>query len=72
MPAPRPGQDSVPLPFRLDTLNGVDLFEITVVELQAALARGDFTSYQLVRHCIDRIHQASNNIHTYREICSSQ
>lgn len=45
--------------FRISKLNGVDMEEITIDELQEHLSKGSFNSAELTRWSIMRIHQAS-------------
>ena len=49
-------QQHVPQNFRVQLLKGVDLFEMTIEELQQCLADLRFTSVEFVRFCLQRIH----------------
>ena len=57
--ATQPQRADIPPIFNLPKLNGHDLFEITVDELQHHFACGDFSSEEYVQFCLDRI-QAVN------------
>ena len=49
-------QQHVPNNFRVQLLNGVDLFEMTIEELQRCLTDLRFTSVECVKFCLQRIH----------------
>lgn len=49
-------QQHVPQSFRVQLLKGVDLFEMTVEELQQCLTDLRFTSVEFVKFCLERIH----------------
>ena len=58
--APVPGrntfpQQDLPNPFRVQSLKGVELFEITVEILQRHLTEGHFSSADYVKFCLERI-----------------
>ena len=66
----RRGQNnqSVPEPFRLSELNGIDLFEITVDELQHHFASGQLTSQEYTAYCIESIRKVGRlNVQTLIE-----
>lgn len=48
-------QDSVPQLFRVKALKSLNLYEVTIEDLQAALSDGSLTSVEYVRFCLDRI-----------------
>ncbi len=49
-------QQHVPQTFRVQPLKGVELFEMTIEELQQCLTDRRFTSVDLVKFCLQRIH----------------
>ena len=49
-------QQHVPQNFRVQLLKGVDLFEMTIEELQRCLTDLRFTSVELVKFCLQRTH----------------
>lgn len=49
-------QRNVPRDFRLPLLNDLDIYEITIDELQCYLSDKSFTSVDLVHFCLQRIH----------------
>ena len=49
-------QQNVPQNFRVQPLKGVDLFEMTIEELQRCLSDLRFTSVEFVKFCLQRIH----------------
>ncbi|KAK3639748.1 hypothetical protein LTR56_012325 [Elasticomyces elasticus] len=55
----RPKQPSMPKAFHLPKLNGHDMFEITVSELQHLFVSGAFTSKQYTQFCLDRIQRTN-------------
>lgn len=48
-------QDSVPQLFRVEALRSLNLYEVTIEDLQAALSDGSLTSVEYVKFCLDRI-----------------
>lgn len=52
-------QGNVPAVFQMNTLNSVNLFEVTITSLQEHLANKSFTSEQYVSFCLERIRQVS-------------
>jgi len=52
---PASQQDILPT-FRVPLLRGLDLYEITIDELQHCLANKRFTSVDLTHFCLERIH----------------
>ncbi|CAF9921067.1 MAG: hypothetical protein ALECFALPRED_001704 [Alectoria fallacina] len=52
-------QQDVPHPFRLEELKGLDLYEISVAEIQQGLTEGLFTSVDYVELCLRRIHSVN-------------
>jgi hypothetical protein len=55
VPTPRPPKITCLLSFRLSELKGLDLFEITIEELQRNYQHGSFTSVDYIQFCLDRI-----------------
>lgn len=51
----RPSQAEVPEDFRVGTLNGVNIYEITIGETQQHLRNHLFTSVDLVNFCLQRV-----------------
>ena len=49
-------QQHVPYIFQVQPLKGVDLFEMTIEELQRCLTDRHFTSVDFVKFCLQRIH----------------
>ncbi len=49
-------QQHVPSNFRVQPLKGVELFEMTIEELQRCLTDHRFTSVDFVKFCLQRIH----------------
>ena len=49
-------QQNVPQNFQVQPLKGVEVFEMTVEELQRYLTDRRFTSVDFVRFCLQRIH----------------
>ena len=49
-------QQHVPQTFRVQLLKGVDLFEVTIEELQRCLTDRLFTSVEFVKFCLQRVH----------------
>ena len=49
-------QHHVPQNFRVQPLKGLELFEMTVEELQQCLTDHHFSSVDLVKFCLQRIH----------------
>ena len=49
-------QQHVPQQFQVQLLKGVDLFEMTIEELQRCLTDRRFTSVDFVKFCLERIH----------------
>lgn len=56
IPPSRP-QGKIPDVFRMHPLHDIELFEVSVEELQAYLANGSFTSVDYVKFCLERIQQ---------------
>ncbi|KAL9632051.1 MAG: hypothetical protein Q9164_005551 [Protoblastenia rupestris] len=56
-------QHAVPDVFQLPLLQSLDLYEVTVRELQQHFANGDLTSVEYVGYCLERI----QNINPYLE-----
>ena len=54
-----PSQESIPPPFRLEHLNSVDLYEITIPEIQQHYKLGTFTAAEYVQYCLERIRLVS-------------
>ncbi|KAF2436222.1 amidase [Tothia fuscella] len=48
-------QDHVPAIFRVEELKGVELYEITIDELQKCFKDGSLTSVDYVKYCLERI-----------------
>ncbi|KAL9044546.1 MAG: hypothetical protein Q9214_002324, partial [Letrouitia sp. 1 TL-2023] len=48
-------QDNVPAPFHLKSLNSIDLYEVSIAELQQHYTSGTFTAIDYVQFCLDRI-----------------
>ena len=48
-------QDSVPRPFRLEIFKSLNLYEVTIEELQAFFSDGRLTSHEYVEFCLERI-----------------
>ena len=49
-------QQHVPQKFQVQPLKGVEVFEMTVEELQRCLTDRHFTSVDFVKFCLQRIH----------------
>ena len=49
-------QQHVPQIFRVQLLKGVDIFEMTIEELQRCLTDRHFTSVEFIKFCLERIH----------------
>lgn len=54
-----PSQDGVPRVFRLERFKKLDLYEITVDQLQHLFSEGRLTSVEYVRSCLNRIQKVS-------------
>jgi amidase len=50
---------STPTAFKMAKLNGVDLYEITINQIQNCFEHGQFTSADYVRYCLDRIRKVT-------------
>lgn len=48
-------KDEIPEVFKLHKCNGLDLFEVTVDELQHHLSNGNLTSVQYTAFCLENI-----------------
>jgi hypothetical protein len=46
---------NIPMDFRVGSLHGHDLHEVTIGELSAHLSEGSFTSVEYVEFCLERI-----------------
>lgn len=55
-------QDDLPSAFRVETYNGLDLYEISVDELQHLLSIGALTSVEYTQFCLDRIQKVSHSL----------
>lgn len=51
----------IPPVFLLERLESIDLFEITIQDLQRHLSNGSFTSKQYVEFCLSRIQQVCDS-----------
>jgi hypothetical protein len=58
-------QGNIPDIFRLPTLHGVDLFEITVDELQHHFSSRTLTSWEYTRLCLSRIQKVRSRLVSY-------
>lgn len=58
-------QGDIPDIFRLPTLHGVDLFEITVDELQHHFSSRSLTSWEYTRLCLNRIQKVRSRLVSY-------
>jgi len=61
-------QDDVPNIFCVGKLNGVDLYESTIHEIQQHLEHGSFTSLEYTKFCIDRIHAVNGHLEAVMEL----
>lgn len=52
---PSHSQGDIPLEFYLEKLAGVDVFDITVLELGKSYKEGEFTAVEYTRFLIERI-----------------
>ena len=52
-------QQGIPHRFRLEELRGLNLYEISVEEIQQSFSEGWFTSVDYVRFCLQRIHSVN-------------
>ncbi|MCJ1341380.1 hypothetical protein MMC09_006676 [Bachmanniomyces sp. S44760] len=50
-----PSQAKVPLPFRLEPLKSVELYEISIAEIQKHYTHGTFTATEYIQYCLDRV-----------------
>ena len=48
-------QADIPLPFRLEPLKSVSVYETSVAELQLQYENGTFTAVEYVQYCLERI-----------------
>ena len=48
-------QDEVPAVFRMETLNGCDVYEITIKNLQDFYRMRNFTCVEYVQYCLNRL-----------------
>jgi hypothetical protein len=60
MPVSR-AQGNIPAVFQLKPLNSIDLFEVSLTDLQGHLMNGSFTSVDYIRFCLERIRQVCNS-----------
>src|ERR1700733_6187619 len=61
------GQEKVPETFRVDSLAGQELFEVTIQQLQDHFKKGHFTSVEYVKYCLSRIRALDSYIETVIE-----
>jgi amidase len=61
------GQEKVPETFRVDSLAGHELFEVTIQQLQEHFKKGHFTSVEYVKYCLSRIRALDSYIETVIE-----
>lgn len=54
-----PSQDNIPELFRVPKLGGLDVYEISVEQLQAHFEADSFTSVDYVKFCLERIRVVS-------------
>lgn len=54
-------QDGMPPVFKLPNLNDINLYEITVTELQQHFTSGSFTVVEYTQHCLEQIRKVSYN-----------
>lgn len=52
-------QQEVPEIFRLEELNGLNLYEVSIAELQDCFSKGRFTSVEYVGFCLDRVRKVN-------------
>lgn len=52
-------QQKLPEIFRLEELNGLNMYEVSVTELQKYLTGGQITSVEYVNFCLTRIHKVN-------------
>lgn len=64
----RPTQDEVPSPFVLKHLGSLDLYEVTLSELQRLFSDKKLTSVEYVQFCLDRIHQVNQYLEAVIEV----
>ena len=48
-------RDYIPDAFQMESLEGLDLYEVTIGEIQHYLSNGSMTSVEYVDYCLDRI-----------------
>lgn len=53
-------RDEVPKVFKLPNCNGLDLFEITIDELQHHFSNGNLTSVQYTAFCLENIRRVGD------------
>ena len=53
-------QQDVPDKFHVQSLKGIELYEVSVENLQRYLTEGRFSSVDYVRFCLERIHCVCN------------
>lgn len=56
--------DDVPEVFRLGKCCGVDLYEVTIDQLQSYFSNDDLTAYQYTLFCLENIRKVSSNCKT--------
>lgn len=52
-------QQKTPEIFRLEELNGLNLYEVSIADLQDYFSKGQLTSVEYVRFCIDRVYKVN-------------
>lgn len=52
-------EQKVPEIFRLEGLNGLDLYEVSIADLQNYFSNGRLTSLEYVKFCLDRVHKVN-------------
>ena len=54
-------KDEIPKVFDLPKLHDIDLFEVSVDELQHHFSGGSFTSYEYIAFCLEQIRKVSRS-----------
>lgn len=61
-------QQDVPEIFRLEELNGLNLYEVSIAELQEYFSKGQLTSVEYVNFCLDRVRKVNPYLECVIEI----
>jgi hypothetical protein len=61
MSASTRSQGDVPTVFKLELLNTIDLFEVSLPDLQKHMSDGKFSSVEYVKFCLERIRKVSKS-----------